>query len=224
MPKICYFCDSPSTSREHVPPQCIFPEQKDVPDGANFRKNLITVPSCDAHNSEKSEDDTYLMMVLVSYFQNNEAAHNQIISKVVRAWTKDRTLAKTVVKNLQQVKVAGKLHHAYEIDTDRFNRSLELIAHGLHFHTFKSRATYPYRAISYPLAQLEGAHANDVNIGRAKILAMADQMLSGLPALGQNKEIFWYQLSPEVNASHVLRMCFFGAFVVVAMCSPTTGA
>lgn len=221
MPKSCYFCDAPSTSREHVPPRCIFPEQKDVPDCSNFRNNLITVPSCDAHNSEKSEDDVYLMMVLVSYFQNNEAAQNQITSKVTRAFVIDQTLARTVVRNLQEVKVAGKLQPAIELNEDRFYRSLELVAHGLHFHSFKSGATHPYRIISSKAVQLEGPHANEWNLTRAKILGMADQLLAGLPTLGQNKEIFWYQLSPEVNMSHVLRMCFYGAFVVIAMCSPT---
>ena len=224
MSQTCYFCDAPATSKEHVPPQCLFPELKDVPDGTNFRKNLITVPSCELHNSAKSEDDTYLMMVLVSYFQNNEAAQNQIGSKVTRAWARDHKLANTVVKNLQQVQVAGELRHAYEVDTDRFDRSLELAAHALHFHSFKSRATNPYRVISYPLAQFEGPHANDVNLGRARILAMADQMLTGLPISGNNKEIFWFQVSPEVNGTHVMRMCFYKAFVVVALSSPTTGA
>lgn len=182
----------------------------------------MKIASCDVHNSEKSQDDTYLMMVLVSYFQNNEAAKNQIVSKITRAWKNDKKLASNVVKNLQQVVLKGKPQHAFEVNSDRFDRSLELIAHGLHYHSFKTPAAYRYRAISYPLVKLEGPHANDVNLGRAKILAMADQMLSGLPLMGQNKEIFWYQLSPSVAGSHVIRMCFFGAFVSITMCSPTT--
>lgn len=224
MSQTCYFCDAPASSKEHVPPRCLFPEVKDVPDGTNLRKNLITVPSCELHNSAKSEDDTYLMMVLVSYFQNNEAAHNHIGSKVRRAWARDQKLASTVVKNLQQVQVAGELRHAYEVDTDRLDRSLELVAHALHFHLFKLRVTNPYRAISYPLAQFEGSHANYVNLGRARILAMAERMLTGLPISGDNKEIFWFQVSPEVNGTHVMRMCFYEAFVVVALSSPTTEA
>jgi hypothetical protein len=105
---ICYFCNNPPTSREHVPPKNIFPEGKDVPNGKDYRANLITVPSCDLHNGAKSGDDTYLMMVIVSYFQNNTAAQAQIRSKVTRAWTKDKKLAGTVVTNLQTVNVLGK--------------------------------------------------------------------------------------------------------------------
>ena len=60
MPATCYMCTSAATSVEHVPPRCLFPEQKDLPIGVDLRKQLITVPSCDIHNSRKSKDDEYL--------------------------------------------------------------------------------------------------------------------------------------------------------------------
>lgn len=59
----CYMCVSPATSREHVPPLCLFPESKDV-GGKDYRRNLITVPSCDEHNSKKESDDEFLMVSL----------------------------------------------------------------------------------------------------------------------------------------------------------------
>lgn len=207
-----------------MPPKSIFPEAKDVGNGKDYRANLITVPSCELHNGAKSGDDSYLMMVLVSYFQNNEAARAQIRSKVTRAWTKDKKLARTVVTNLQPVNVLGSTHHAFEVNIERFNRSLELTAHGLHFHQFGVHAPNPYRAISYPIVKLEGPEANDVNRGRANILRMADDLFRGLPAQGANQEIFWYQLSPNIEGRHVLRMCCYEAFTVIALSSPDTGA
>jgi hypothetical protein len=95
MTDLCYMCAQNSTSREHVPPKCVFPEQKDA-DGRNYRKELITVPSCDLHNSQKSKDDEYLMVVLTSYFNNNQAAETQIKSKIARAWAKNPVFATTV--------------------------------------------------------------------------------------------------------------------------------
>ena len=53
----CYYCGEPAMSEEHVPPKCLFPEQKDT--GKDYRKNLITVPSCDKHNAGKSCDDEF---------------------------------------------------------------------------------------------------------------------------------------------------------------------
>lgn len=49
----CYMCEKPATSVEHIPPKCLFPEQKDLPGGADLRKQLLTVPACDEHNLKK---------------------------------------------------------------------------------------------------------------------------------------------------------------------------
>lgn len=54
--QFCYACENEATSVEHTPPKCIFPQLKDFPH-KNLRRNLITVPSCDRHNSAKSKDD-----------------------------------------------------------------------------------------------------------------------------------------------------------------------
>ena len=59
----CYICGAPATSKEHVPPQCLFPEKKDI-GTEKFRKDLITVPSCELHNTNKSKDDEFLMDAL----------------------------------------------------------------------------------------------------------------------------------------------------------------
>ena len=80
----CYICSAEATSREHVPPKCLFPEYKDVPD-RDFRRNLISVPSCDTHNSSKSQDDEYLLFILISHYENNAVAKEQFSTKIVRA-------------------------------------------------------------------------------------------------------------------------------------------
>ena len=40
----------------------------------DYRKSLITVPSCDDHNLRKTKDDEYLMFVLACNIVNNEVA------------------------------------------------------------------------------------------------------------------------------------------------------
>jgi len=65
----CYMCDLPGTTVEHVPPRSIFPESKDV-GGQDYRKNLITVLSCPAHNNQKSQDDEFLMVSLAGIIGN----------------------------------------------------------------------------------------------------------------------------------------------------------
>lgn len=54
----CYMCDAEATTVEHVPPKCIFPESKDLSSTdklLDFRKQLITVPSCDDHNGKNQK-------------------------------------------------------------------------------------------------------------------------------------------------------------------------
>jgi len=80
----CYKCNDIATSREHVPPICLFPEAKDV-SGLNFRKDLITVPSCDKHNSKKSHDDEFLMVSIAGIVGNNLVGYLQFQTKVSRA-------------------------------------------------------------------------------------------------------------------------------------------
>jgi len=71
MADFCYYCGTDASSKEHVPPKCLFPEKKDIADGMNYRKNLITVPSCDKHNSNKCKDDEYLQLIIVHGYFNN---------------------------------------------------------------------------------------------------------------------------------------------------------
>jgi hypothetical protein len=54
----CYYCGKEQTSVEHIPPKSFFPK--------NQRKNLLTVPSCDEHNQQKSTDDEYVKAILLS--------------------------------------------------------------------------------------------------------------------------------------------------------------
>src|SRR5690348_12624374 len=51
----CYFqgCTPDTTTREHVPLKSFFPKDQ--------RTKLITVPSCEAHNTSKSADDHYAL-------------------------------------------------------------------------------------------------------------------------------------------------------------------
>lgn len=92
--EICYWCGEKAVSMEHVPPKCIFPEEKDVNEifEENFRKELITVPSCDLHNLKKSNLDEYLMAVLSAKVGNNSLAYIQTMTKVQRSLRRNPNL------------------------------------------------------------------------------------------------------------------------------------
>jgi hypothetical protein len=53
--KACAYCPAPATTDDHVPPKGLF---------AKPYPTLITVPSCDGHNSGNSNDDEYFRLAL----------------------------------------------------------------------------------------------------------------------------------------------------------------
>lgn len=137
----CYICGAPATSKEHVPPQCLFPEKKDI--GTDqYRNNLITVPSCDLHNTKKSKDDEFLMAILSGYTGNNFLGFVHTQTKVARAMERNERFLDVFLKDAAPKWVKNKSGNPMPIlqgtpDFPRLTRCFENIAHGLYYHHFK---------------------------------------------------------------------------------------
>src|SRR5262245_21903855 len=134
----CYACGRLGTSREHVPPLCVFPEATDVADGQDYRKNLLRVWSCDEHNLKKSADDEYMFHVLATNIVANVQGLGQVTTKVRRAVLralerKGTAPISAAMDAAQDVHVrdsaTGAIHEAAMVPLEpRFLRSLELTA------------------------------------------------------------------------------------------------
>ncbi len=137
----CYMCSELATSREHVPPLCLFPEEKDI-NTSEFRKNLITVPSCNEHNSKKSNDDEFLMASLASVVGNNRIAFIHTQTKVKRALeSKKYDFIHVLMKQPQSINIKVKDGPSFPVLIGRpdFNRLYSCflhIGHGLYYHKF----------------------------------------------------------------------------------------
>ncbi|MCT4599136.1 MAG: hypothetical protein N4A50_14810, partial [Vallitalea sp.] len=138
---ICYWCGELATSREHVPPKCLFPENKDVKDiySQSFRNNLITVPSCDKHNMKKSHDDEYLMACLSGRVGNNGVAYIHNATKVKRARIRNPKIIKVDKGDILHVKGQQFPVQLITIDNYRLMHSFEAIARGLYFYQYHKR-------------------------------------------------------------------------------------
>ncbi|AMV22322.1 hypothetical protein [Planctomyces sp. SH-PL14] len=190
----CYMCDRPATSREHVPPRCLFPEMKDI--GENHRVNLLTVPSCDEHNSGKSADDEFLMASLAGMTGNNRVGILHKFSKVNRAIFRssfgllDQALSDQTIEWLE-VSPGTFLDVTWgKPDYARLARCFERIAHGMHLCHFgqRFRGTLKY-LFDFPTKDGHWSESDDV--GRRKFVEEFD----GKPRLGSNPEVFTYQFS-----------------------------
>lgn len=140
----CYYCGVDASTSEHVPPRCLFPERKDSL-GIDYRKNLITVPSCDAHNTEKSKDDEFLMACVTPIVGNNGVGYIQTQTKLQRAFARnDGQLLKLVMPERKQATIELLDGTKFPVligdaDMPRLCRVLEHVARGLYFYINRRR-------------------------------------------------------------------------------------
>lgn len=211
----CYMCDEKSTSSEHVPPKCLFPEKKDLPKGVDLRKALITVPSCDLHNSKKSNDDEYLLYCLVMSIPSNKIGNNHFFTKIMRAIERNPSLIKKYLQNHQTVSVenmeTGEWSRSIgcQIDDSRFDKSLEQLSRALYFHHFGVKTEGEIRIYpNFLLSMNEGYKETNASI--AKMDSMSEQLFSKEVTHGKNPEVFKY-CAVDLGASEakILRLYFY---------------
>ena len=89
----CYCCDNEAISKEHMPPKCIFSSPRP--------SNMITIPSCDKHNLEKSKDDEYFRWFIVTACaEKNPLAYQLLKEKVIRGLRRKPKLLNEIKKDL----------------------------------------------------------------------------------------------------------------------------
>lgn len=201
--KSCYMCSQPKTSVEHVPPRCLFPQKKDLPDGLDLRKQLITVPSCDLHNSQKSKDDEYLLYTLLLNIPNNQTAENYFFKKALRAIERNPSLIQGITKTNLPVtavdNVTGKMHRtiAVQIDAERLHESLQSMGYALYYHHF--RKPWPGTVQAYPhfLIHLTEPDARELNALNERMQQCTELLMEKRERFGENPDVFCYQLADE---------------------------
>lgn len=212
----------PATSREHVPPKCFFPEQKDV--GHNkYRQDLFSVPSCDQHNTSKSRDDEYLLFLIASHFDNNLVAQRHFSTKIIRAVKRNPSMYKYVEDNYPII-LDGQSSIAYTVDWARFKKEIEHLTCALFYLNYRQRLDLPIRIHTPDLFAINRPDAQEINQHLQEIEALTFGALRTQTRQGKNPEVFYYQhfSMPEIP-SFVFRMVFYDGFVVIAYASPSVG-
>jgi len=217
MIETCYMCNAIATSREHAPPQCLFPKELSI--GRDLRKNLITVPSCDVHNSKKSEDDEFLRAILCLPAAGVSAVATQNFSEKVLSGAR-RSPSKYAVYAPRADAVTPPGTSAFIADRKRLDRCIEHMAKALCFHTCGVKWPYamavgsPQLLTKTPAGSLASHRSFD-----AAIAATRD-FLSAEPTLGENPEVFLYRIKVEGDMLGFGAL-FYGHFEVFAASSAT---
>jgi hypothetical protein len=189
----------------------MFPEAKDLA-GADLRQQLITVPSCDLHNSGKSKDDEFLMVSIAGVLGNNSIGYRHNLTKVTRAIrnSSGRLLGEVFLKRHH---AAVKLPNNEFIrviwgtpNYDRLVRSFEHVALGVYFHhfgqTFHGRLTVLMGNLHYA--------DNNSKVFTRWIKHGVEIELRGRDKLGSNPNVFHYQFTnPDTHGIFLLKMCFY---------------
>lgn len=211
-------CDAPATSREHAPPSSFFPHADVF--GKDVRRNLITVPSCDAHNSNKSKDDEFLRAaILLQAAQSSPAARHQFFAKLLRASARKPDAYRAFFTDRGTLD-AGKLH-AMQLDRDRFDECIDRLARALFFDAFKQRWTLPIGVVSPNFYSAIAADQAVPHAPTLEIVAVSQAYLGASPNRGANPEVFEYRLRhDEAEQSFAFAARFYESFEVYGFSSP----
>jgi hypothetical protein len=133
----CYFCGAAATSRDHLPPKTIFDDPKPT--------NLVTVQSCDLHNSQQSKDDEYFGVIVKTASAKNPVAEKLIFGGVVKRFLRRPKLLLSLLEKSRQVElrtpsglIIGKAP-AFEYDRSRISNVVTRMTRGFYFKFCGSR-------------------------------------------------------------------------------------
>ena len=216
----CYMCDAPAVSREHAPPACLFPEQKDL--RVDLRRNLLTVPSCERHNATKCSDDQFLLVSLAGVLGGNAVGLGQGLTKARRTFARGgpaliHAALGSVRRERHALPDGRKLDVAWGTpDFARLDRCFDRIARALYFHEHGSRCEGITHCVY--MHTLPG-DCNDATF-RDFLRHKAALELAAKPYRGANPSVFTYRAAdPDAAGRRLYALTFYGhldVFVVIA--------
>lgn len=208
-------CEAPATTREHAPAKMFFPETKDLP-GTDLRRDLITVPSCAAHNTATSKDDEYAVAVVAAHHSNTRLATDHFATKVLRALQHSGGYLAAVARNSQSVTLNGAQTRALRVDDLRFELVMEKTARALYFHQTDRKWPGSLLIISPSFVQeVPGTGEFRRHAAFDELDAKVNLVLAGAQEHGANPDVFFYQIV-EHDGHIVMRMTFYRGFTVYA--------
>lgn len=211
-------CARKSTSEEHVPPKCLFPEKKDLPQELDLRKNLIKVPSCDIHNTAKSKDDEFLLYCLCMNIANNSVAFKHFSTKIMRAYNRRPRLMRSMIKDSKYVIAVDENGTAFntlmvKADTARINKCFDQMARALYFYKFdrqfNGHCHFLHDWLIEPEKKSSIAVKNEDE--ERSVLEHIKTYFNKLEHSGSNPEVFRYYFDePDERGFMALSMQFYG--------------
>lgn len=127
----CYFqgCAQQATTKEHIPPRAFFPKDQ--------REQLITVKSCEHHNTDKSGDDLYaLAHISLNSSPRNRAREVFMKCILPQLGFNEEAFRKLLIRDSQQIKNGAV---KYRVDVERLDKFFDALSCGLIYHVAKEQ-------------------------------------------------------------------------------------
>jgi hypothetical protein len=208
-------CDSAATSREHAPPLCFFPKEV----GRDLRRNLITVPACDQHNSKKSKDDEFFRsVILMTSAETSDIARHQFFGKSIRAVRRMPHVYRSFFSDHGTVRQRTK--RAVQIDRPRFDACVDHLVRAVFFHTFHRKWLRPI-AVASPNFFAGISSDNVVPDQRTeRAVEISRRLLGSESVRGENPDVFKYRLQyDETDDAYAFAAIFYDVFEVFSFSS-----
>jgi len=206
----CYACSEACTSMEHTPPQCFFPEDKDHKGNYLFRKNPIKVPSCDRHNTKKSNDDVYALCHLATLHGVNsmgEKIIDNVFSRLVDHDCSKRggRFVKRLLAEVSEFDYSGRpVGHC---DGQRMQRFLAACARAVYFYETFTKLLLPLKVTNIGNDFRNSTHTESLH-EREKFF---DSEIGNANILGAELDVFNYSIKVKNDMEYVLiRLVFYG--------------
>lgn len=201
--KLCYACGRVATTKEHVPPQCLFP--------TGYRSQLVTVPSCAEHNNANSKDVEYARGILLSLAQLGPNS-KPVFDAMMRSIDRRPHIVSTTFRDLQPIEIEGHQTAAFSVDLPRFDRVITAIARGIHYRAFNEKRR-DWDVFCPHFYQSESAASKRDSYDPLREVAAIQKYVyapSGAP------EVFCYGRAGESPARSVYQFVFYDAMIVFA--------
>ena len=198
--KACYACNRTACTREHVPPISFFPPE--------YRRNLMTVPSCHSHNNANSKDVEYVRGVLLSLSQLGPNS-KPVFDAMMRSIDRRPNIVGTMFQDLRPVRVDGYETGSFCVDLPRFDRVMTAIARAIHFRDFNEKRRYwdvfcPHFYLAESVSLKHDAFAP---------LRRAVTEPKYTWARTESTEVFCYGRAGNSPSRSVYQFVFYGSFV-----------
>lgn len=224
----CYACSQLAVSWEHAPPKGFYPRRQEVygvPKEKDYRRGLITVPSCDDHNTAKSGDDNFVqaaIIVFAAIYGNHfdQIEPHPFALKAIRRVQNGPRLRRVLIEDADIVSTPYGEMIAVKPEVNTIRRTLELTARALYYHEHDYRRRWPDACV------VDSPHFVMSDLSAGPRSHVVDYMLTAFTGMyraghkefelkGPHPDAFAYQFL-ERDEVCLMRMTFYGGFHFVA--------